>query len=76
MVHVTRLRLGRTDEGQTAYQRYVWEHLLYIGFNTDAVLDEYDGSLLMKQRRQQFWKQMIVGCFQSDNHHIALRHIL
>ena len=76
MVHAARLRLGRADESQTSYQRYVWEHLLHIGLYADAILDEHYDGMFMKQRRQKFWKQMIVGCFQSDNHHIALRHIL
>ena len=38
MVHAARLRLGRADESQTSYQRYVWEHLLHIGLYADAIL--------------------------------------
>ena len=29
----------------------------------------------MKQGREQRRQKMIVGCFQSHNHHVALRHL-
>ena len=76
MVHTTWLRLGRADKGETRYQLHIREHPLYIGLDTDTILNQHHSRVLMEQWGKQFRQQMIVDCFQTHNHHVALRHFL
>jgi hypothetical protein len=73
---VPRLRLRRTDEGETCHQRETWEPRLHIGFEANAVLDKHYERVLMQQRGQQRLQQTLVGGLQPDQHHIHGRHIL
>ena len=75
MIHATRLRLGRTDECKTSYQLDMGKHLLHIGFYPNAILYQYHNCMFLEQWWQEISEQMIIGGFQTHNHHIALRHV-
>ena len=76
MAHLSRPGLCRTDESQADGKPQAGEHLLYIRFQTDAVLDEQYQRLRVEKRRKQFGKQGVAGGFQRHDDHICLGHVV